>query len=204
VVVRRLNAVFDPDEMLAVLSDHKVEFVLIGGMAAALHGSDVVTFDLDVTPRTAQENLERLAAALRDLDARLRAASEATGVSFDVHAESLEGSQVLNLVTRVGDLDVVMRPAGSSGFEDLERNALEISIGGVSTLVASLSDVIRSKEAANREKDRAVLPALKRLETRISQEEPFERVPIGTLDTTRVATAYRTEVATEDEEESVE
>jgi hypothetical protein len=161
--------VFDPDEMLRILADHQVEFVLIGGMAAALHGSDVVTFDLDVAPGTAPENLQRLAGALRELDARLRLPEEPAGVQFDVHPELLERSQVLNLVTRAGDLDIVVRPAGSSGFDDLQRHAQAISLGGVSILVASLGDVIRSKEAANREKDRAVLPALKRLEMTTSR-----------------------------------
>lgn len=161
---------FDPDEILRVLDRHGVEFVLIGGMAATLHGSDVVTLDLDVTPRSTTDNLARLAAALNDLDANLRVEGEAGGVEFDPHAELLERTQVLNLVTRAGDLDVVVTPAGSSGYDDLRRDALEIAISGVPILVASLADVIRSKEAANREKDRAVLPALKRLQTKLEAE----------------------------------
>ncbi len=160
---------FDPDEILRVLHRHLVEFVLIGGMAATLHGSDVVTFDLDVAPRSTSDNLARLAAALRELDASLRVEGEADGVAFDAHAELLERSQVLNLMTSAGDLDVVMRPAGSSGFDDLRRDAMAISISGTPVLVASLADVIRSKEAANREKDRAVLPALKRLQARLEE-----------------------------------
>lgn len=158
---------FDPDEILRVLHRHHVEFVLIGGMAATLHGSDVVTFDLDVAPRSTRDNLERLAAALRELDATLRADGEPGGVAFDAHPELLERTQLLNLETRSGDLDVVMQPAGSSGYEDLRRDAMTISISGVPILVASLADVIRSKEAANREKDRAVLPGLKRLQVRL-------------------------------------
>ena len=78
---------------------------------------------------------------------------------------------MLNLVTRSGDLDVVMTPAGSSGYDDLRRDAVAISISGVPILVASLADVIRSKEAANREKDRAVLPALKRLQLKLDADE---------------------------------
>jgi hypothetical protein len=159
--------VFDPDEILKVLHRHHVEFVLIGGMAATLHGSDVVTFDLDVAPRSTRDNLERLAAALRELHAILRAEGEPGGVAFDAHPELLERTQLLNLETSAGDLDVVMRPAGTTGYDDLRRDALAISISGVPILVASLPDVIRTKEAANREKDRAVLPALKRLQMRL-------------------------------------
>lgn len=161
---------FDPDEILRVLHRHGVEFVLIGGMAAALHGSDVVTFDLDLAPRSEQDNLRRLALALRDLDASIRIEGEPDGIDLDTHADLLERAQVLNLATRAGNLDVVRRPAGSSGFEDLRRDAMTITVGGVPVLVASLADVIRSKEAANREKDRAVLPALKRLQMRLAGE----------------------------------
>jgi len=159
--------VFDPDEILRILDRHRVEFVLIGGMAATLHGSDVVTFDLDVSPRSTRDNLERLSAALRDLCARLRVEDEPHGVEFDPHWELLGRTHVMNLMTRAGDLDVVMTPAGSAGYDDLRRDAVAISISGVSILVASLADVVRSKEAANREKDRAVLPALKRLLLRL-------------------------------------
>jgi len=162
--------VFDPDEILRVLHRHGVEFVLIGGMAAALHGSDVVTFDLDLAPRSEQDNLRRLALALRDLDASIRIEGEPDGIDLDTHADLLERAQVLNLATRAGNLDVVRRPAGSSGFEDLRRDAMTITVGGVPVLVASLADVIRSKEAASREKDRAVLPALKRLQMRLAGE----------------------------------
>ena len=161
---------FDPDEILRVLHRHGVEFVLIGGMAAALHGSDVVTFDLDLAPRSEQDNLRRLALALRDLDASIRIEGEPDGIDLDTHADLLERAQVLNLATRAGNLDVVRRPAGSSGFEDLRRDAMTITVGGVPVLVASLADVIRSKEAASREKDRAVLPALKRLQMRLAGE----------------------------------
>lgn len=161
---------FDPDEILKVLDLHRVEFVLIGGMAATLHGSDVVTFDLDIAPRSARQNLERLSAALKDLGARLRIEGEPAGIEFDPHWELFDRMQVLNLMTRAGDLDVVMVPAGSAGYDDLRRDALAISISDVSIYVASLADVIRSKEAANREKDRAVLPALKRLQFKLGVE----------------------------------
>jgi hypothetical protein len=154
---------FDPTEIIRVLDEHHVEFIVIGGIAAAIRGSDVVTVDLDVTPRTTRENLERLTAALRELRAALRVSGEPEGVPFDAHPDLLERTSVLNLVTRAGDLDVVIRPSGSAGYDDLRRDATPIAIDGVTILVASLADIIRSKEAANREKDRLVLPRLRRL-----------------------------------------
>jgi hypothetical protein len=162
--------VFDPDEILRVLDRHRVEFVLIGGMAATLHGADVVTFDLDVAPRSTQDNLVRLSAALRDLDASLRVEGEPRCAAFEPDRELFERTQVLNLVTRAGDLDIVMMPTGSSGYDDLRRDALAISISGASILVASLADVIRTKDASDREKDRAV-PALKRLLLKLEEDD---------------------------------
>lgn len=154
---------FDPTEILRVLNEHDVDFVIVGGLAAALHGSDVATFDLDITPLTTHANLERLSAALRELSAALRVPGEPEGVAFDPDPALLETMSILNLVTRAGDLDVIARPAGSSGYVDLRQDAARITIDGESILIASLSDVIRSKEAADREKDRIVLPRLRRL-----------------------------------------
>ena len=68
-----------------------------------------------------------------------------------------------------GDLDLVMRPAGTAGYKDLDRDAQTIKLGRVQVRIASLADVIRSKEAAGREKDRATLPALRRLLDELSR-----------------------------------
>jgi hypothetical protein len=154
---------FDPSEILRVLDAHDVEFVLIGGVAAALHGSDVVTFDLDVTPLTTYRNLANLSDALVDLKATLRVEGDPAGVAFKPDPALLERMAILNLVTRAGDLDVVIMPAGTLGYSDLQRGAARVAVDGVSILVANLADVIRTKEAANREKDRLVLPRLRRL-----------------------------------------
>ena len=146
-----------------------MEYVLIGGMAAALHGSDVATFDLDVTPRTTPENLTRLSSALVEIEATIRTGGGSDAVAFDPDPELLARMKILNLSTKYGDVDIVVVPAGSSGYEDLVRDARTISIHGVNIAVAALTDVIRSKEAADRPKDRAVLPTLKRLEEESSE-----------------------------------
>ena len=71
---------------------------------------------------------------------------------------------ILNLTTQAGDLDLTFRPSGTEGYADLRRDAVKIEAAdGVQLLVASLADVIRSKEAAGREKDRIALPRLRRL-----------------------------------------
>ena len=162
---------FDPERMLAVLAEHRVDFVLIGGMAAILHGDVGVTVDLDVVPEQSRANLDRLAAALRDLKARIRAEGTPDGLPFDCSAEffaRLAPDAVVNMTTDAGDLDVTFRPSGTRGFVDVRRAATRIETGEcVHVLVASLEDVIRSKQAAGREKDRSALPRLRRLLDRL-------------------------------------
>jgi hypothetical protein len=167
---------FDPVRMLAALRDADVRFVLVGGMAAILHGDVGVTIDLDVVPEREPENLDRLAGALRALGARIRSEGVPEGLTFDCSGRFLRNlgpDSILNLTTQAGDLDLTFRPSGTEGYADLRRDAIEIEAAdGVRILVASLADVIRSKEAAGREKDRIVLPRLRRLLDRIDSEEP--------------------------------
>jgi hypothetical protein len=154
---------FQPGEILRVLERHGVEFVVIGGLAAAVQGSPFVTTDVDVTPRRARKNLERLSAALKELQAKIRTEAVPEGLPFDHDANSLAGVGLLNLTTRFGALDISIEPLGTAGYEDLVRDAKPFELGGVRVLVASLADVVRSKEAAGRDKDRLVLPTLRRL-----------------------------------------
>ena len=69
-----------PQELLEALARHQVEYVLIGGLAAALHGSSALTNDADICPEPSHENLDRLAAALRHIDARIRTDADPEGV----------------------------------------------------------------------------------------------------------------------------
>ncbi|HVF31647.1 MAG TPA: hypothetical protein VM933_01310 [Acidimicrobiales bacterium] len=152
---------FDPTALLQVLNDHGVRYVLLGGLAAAIHGSPYVTTDVDVVPAADRDNLERLSAALAALDAHIR--TNADPLPFDHDGASLARGGIWNLATRFGDLEVVLRPSGTSGYGDLARDAEELEILGVAVAVASLADVVRSKGAAGREKDRVQLPLLRRL-----------------------------------------
>lgn len=160
---RTAPAAFDPEALLRALERHEVRYVLIGGVAAALHGSPYVTTDLDITPARNRRNLARLAAALEEVDARVRAPGTPGGLPFDRSAPMLARVSVLNLTTRYGDLDLSFEPSGTAGYEDLRRGAVAVKLRGLPLMVASLADIIRSKEAADREKDRMVLPVLRRL-----------------------------------------
>lgn len=156
-------AEFVPQEILAVLDRHAVRYVLVGGLAAVLHGAPHVTTDVDIVPQEDRANLERLSAALKELRARIRVVGEPDGVPFDHSGESLPRVRIWNLVTARGNLDITFEPSGTHGYDDLVRDVEPMTIRGVEVPVASLADVIRSKEAAARERDRLVLPTLRRL-----------------------------------------
>jgi hypothetical protein len=162
---------FNPTAILQLLARNNVAYVLIGGYAALLRGSSLATIDIDIVPDRTTTNLANLAAALNDLDARIRAAGT-HGLPFSVSAESLQGVSVLNLTTRFGDLDLAFSPTGfASGFESLRASATSMAIEGVTVLVASLDDVIASKEAAGRDKDFEALPRLLRLRQQQQRNE---------------------------------
>jgi hypothetical protein len=152
-----------PERMLSVLRDHGVRYVLVGGFAAVIHGSPYVTVDVDVVPDRSEENMRRLSDALRAMNAKIWTVSEPEGVPFGHNGRSLAENNVWNLVTDHGRLDITFVPSGTTGYDDLSRDAVHLTILGVETDVASLADVIRSKEAADRGKDRLVLPVLRRI-----------------------------------------
>ena len=159
-------AVFDPEQLLRALSHHRVKFVLIGALAARLHGFPRFTADADITPATDKSNLERLASALKELDAKVYTESVPAGLRFDCSAASLSRAKLWNLVTKAGRLDIAFEPSGLKGYDDVARDAERFEAFGVRFLVASLDDIIRSKESTGRAKDAddvVVLRAIKRL-----------------------------------------
>ena len=163
---------FDPQGILDALAAERARFVLIGGMGAVLHGDVGVTLDVDIAPAFDEDNLDRLAKALRQLDARIRVEGTPEGLPFDCSKEFLQNlgpEAVLNLTTSAGDVDLTFLPAGTGGFDDLRRDAVTIDLTGTRVLVASLADIIRSKDAADREKDRRALPRLRQLAERLSR-----------------------------------
>jgi len=162
----------DPVAIIDTLNHQGVRYVVVGGIAAVLRGAAMVTFDLDITPDTERDNLESISAALIDLGAKLRTAADPAGVPFPIDPAMLAAASSWTLVTRHGDLDLVFEPAGTGGYADLVRDAdtLRISIDPeVHAPVASLADIIRSKEAAGRAKDEAVLPLLRRTQDEIDR-----------------------------------
>ena len=152
---------FDPLAGLRTLVDHGVRFVLIGGYAAALRGSPMMTGDVDVCPARDRENLERLAAALRSLHVRLRGAP--ADAPFVLDGRTLEAGDHFTFATDAGPIDVLGTPAGADGFADLDASASDEDLDGLVVRVASLDDLIRMKRAADRPQDRIAVEWLSAL-----------------------------------------
>lgn len=144
-----------------VLIDHDVQFVIIGGMAARLQDTGYATVDVDICPSRDDANLDRLAAALADLGARLRVSGDPDGVPFEPHADMLRQVGLMTLITEHGPLDLCFAPDGfPDGFTTLSERASVVEIAAVDVPVASLEDVVASKRAAGRPKDIVALPPL--------------------------------------------
>ena len=156
-------APFDPERIVRVLAKHEVRYVLIGALAARLQGFPRVTADADITPARGADNLERLANALRDLDAKVFTESVPEGLTFDCSAQALARAEMWNLVTSAGRLDLAFTPSGTEGYDDLIRNALDYEVFGTSIHAASLEDIIRSKQASDRPQDRQDVLVMRQL-----------------------------------------
>lgn len=141
-----------------LLSKHRLDVVMIGNAAAALQGSPVTTLDIDFMFRKTARNLAKLKALADDFDAMVLRPYYPVSELYRV-VRDRDGFQ----------LDFMARVDGIRSFEMLRARAMRVEFEGCELLVASLDDIIRSKEAAGREQDLAVLPILRR--TRDEKEE---------------------------------
>jgi predicted nucleotidyltransferase len=144
---------------LKLLADANVKFVVIGGFAAMLQGSVILTQDLDISYERTPENLKRLAAALAPIHPRLRGLPDEIRFSLDERA--LAHGMNFTLQTAWIDLDLVGEISGVGQFSEVVKDAVEIEVYGISYLFASLDCLIKSKRAANRPKDHSALPSLR-------------------------------------------
>ncbi len=151
----------DGAAIIDVLNRNGVEYIVIGAFAAQLHNAPIpATFDIDFTPARTPDNFTRLDKALTELKAKIRIKDAPYGLSFGHSPSSIAQIDVLNLTCEFGDFDLSWVPSGTTGYDDLARSAHTIPIGDISARVADLADVIRSKRAAGRPKDLAVLAIL--------------------------------------------
>lgn len=176
----------DDERIIDTLNRHWVRYVVIGGYGAVLHGSLLTTGDIDITPDTSADNLARLADALIELGARLRVHGARDPVEVALGAEAFRGCTTMTLRTDAGDLDIALRPdappSAAGGpvshfdYDRLARDALLVEMP-MPVPVASLDDIIASKETAGRQKDLERLPELYRLRDALDARRAVRHPP---------------------------
>lgn len=152
----------DLNLLLKTLLENKLDFLIVGGFAAVVHGSSHVTKDLDVSMLMTPENINGLRRALKELEPRHRMNPSHKPSFFD-EPQNLSGINIIYLETKAGILDVVTLDKDLGSFEDLKSRALTVNLFGYDCFVLSLDDLIRVKEKMTRPKDRIVLEELKTL-----------------------------------------
>jgi hypothetical protein len=150
---------FDPYGLLQALDRHRVTYIVIGGFARVIQGTEEITTGVDIVPSTRPENLRRLDAALREMGARGGEGREPT-----IDEETIAAQPLLELTTPHGELKVVSEPVGTRGYEDLRRAATREPLGrGVRPSVASIGDLARMVSALGDEERLPQLMQLRRL-----------------------------------------
>jgi hypothetical protein len=147
----------DAERVFETLDAHRVEYVVVGGIAVQAHGHVRMTNDVDLIPSPTPANLERLAQALNELDARvLNPGSE----HLPIDARMLPRATLWQLSTRLGDIDVLHDAPGAAPFAQLRERSLVIALGEHAIPIAGRDDLIRMKRAAGRPVDLADIAAL--------------------------------------------
>ena len=143
------------------LDRHRGAYVVIGGVAAMLQDIPIPeTLDVDVVPEREARNVKALAAALKEMEARLLVPGEPEGVEIPLDERTFRAVSTLTFVTRFGPFDVLFEPSGAPAYADLEKRALVLQRFGVDIAVASIQDLIAMKRTTGREKDAAHLTVL--------------------------------------------
>ena len=155
---------FDPVRICTILNEESVDYVVVGGFAAVVHGSSLPTRDIDLVPSRNPSNLDRLARALKRMNAMIRTEGEPVPTVLD-GPFLVNMPMMLNLVTDLGELDLTFIPSGGlGGFDEWDAHAIAVDIAeGLEVHIAALDDIIASKRAANRPKDQRSLPYLESL-----------------------------------------
>ena len=147
----------DAERILRTLADHKVEYVLIGGLAVQTNGHVRTTNDADLIPAPEPANLERLAAALRSLDARVLNAGEE---DTEINAKMLPRAAIWQFSSREGGIDVMHEVPGGRPYGELSKGAMHVQLGDLDIPVVALDDLIRMKLARGRPVDLADVASL--------------------------------------------
>jgi predicted nucleotidyltransferase len=156
--------------ILETLTQHEVKFIVVGGVCAVLHGAPVTTFDLDLVHSRVPENLDRLMSALVTLDAYYRGQA-GRQITPDLSHLSSPGHQLL--MTRLGPLDLLGTIGKGYDYDDLLGDTVNLQVNDMQLRILTLETLIKLKEETGGEKDKAVLPILRRtLEEKLRSQNP--------------------------------
>ena len=145
------------EAILRVLCEHKVDYILVGGLCAVMHGAPIQTSDIDIVQSRDPENLVRLEAALRELGASYR--EHRNRIGPEARKLASPGHHLLS--TKFGPIDVLGTIASGRDYESLLSDTVGVALDDDSTFrMLTLPTLILTKQETNREKDRLVLPIL--------------------------------------------
>jgi len=156
------SLIFVIEKQSKLLGRFGVECVIVGGVAAALHGAAIPTTDIDVCYARDQKNLERLATALQSVHARLRNAPE--GLPFILDAETLKRGLNFTFVTDIGNLDLLGEVRGVGTYEHVVPGSSVVELFGYQFKVIAVGKLIDAKRAAGRPKDLIAIPELEAIQ----------------------------------------
>lgn len=149
------------EQTLRLLTQHQVEFVIVGGVAISAHGSAYLTFDLDVCYARSRSNLQRLTAALAAYHPRPR--DFPADLPFHWDERTLQQGTNFTLSTNLGSIDLLGEVTGLGDYEQVRAASVVMPLFGMDCQVLSLDGLITAKRAAGRTKDLLVLPELEAL-----------------------------------------
>ncbi|HLG22173.1 MAG TPA: hypothetical protein VI382_05100 [Candidatus Manganitrophaceae bacterium] len=160
----------DFESLLKVLYEGGVEFILVGGAAATVHGSSRLTEDLDIVYSRTTNNITRLASALSPHSPYLRGAPP--GLPFRWDAETIRRGLNLTLSTSLGDLDLFGEIAGGGTYQVLLPDCIDITVFGIRCRCLGLDRLIEVKRAAGRPKDLEAIAELEALREERDRPQP--------------------------------
>lgn len=152
----------DLKKLLNLLLKNEIDFVLIGGFAAVVHGSTLVTQDLDICMAMSEENISKLRDVLKDYKPWHRMNPKAK-LSFLEHPKSTDNLNNIYLQTDLGILDILSETQPAGDFQTIKKNSIEIPLYGHKCKVISIDDLIKVKEAMKRPKDIQAVLELKKV-----------------------------------------
>ena len=138
-------------DLLKRLNEHAVEYVLVGGVAAVVHGSQLVTGDVDICAPLDEPNLARIVAALSGLQPKYRMTPDRRPMPSGL--DKLSGFKNLYLETELGLLDILSEISGVGAYAEVTSHTISVDLGGAICRVLDLDTLIRSKQALGRPRD---------------------------------------------------